>query len=524
MNRAIRPNSRTRDPGPVSGRTIYQPNDRQYGENMYDFVIRGASLFDGSGAPPRQSDVAVQGSFIAEVGAVSGATRRDIDAEGLALAPGFIDVHTHDDFAVLLHPEMAFKVLGGVTTCVVGNCGMGAAPWQAASLMARAFHPDQDVPRYEGYAGYFAHLSENPATPNVAALAGHGTIRLAVMGVDDREPTEAEMAAMKATLNEALDEGVIGLSTGLIYEPGRYARTEEIIELASEMSTRGGIYTTHMRDEGTGLVASVEEALRIGQEAGVDVQISHHKAAGRPSWGLVRESLELIEQAQSRGQTVFADQYPYTAGSTVLAAVLQNEMFGDSDDAPSTPADVVIASCSPHPEWEGRSLAELSEEFGCTGTEAAERILREAPTTTVITHMMNEDDVRTVMAHPSTMIGSDGIPTVGAKPHPRLSNTFARVLGHYARDEAVLPMAEAVRKMTGFAAETFGLDRRGYVREGNYADLVVFDPNTVKDRGTFDEPTLMPTGFHHVFVNGTEVVSGGQHTGSRPGLTLRRQG
>ncbi|MBG7604461.1 MAG: amidohydrolase family protein [Actinobacteria bacterium] len=288
------------------------------------------------------------------------------------------------------------------------------------------------------------------------------------------------------------------------------------------MSGRNGIYTTHMRDEGTGLVTSVEEALRIGREAGVNVQISHHKAAGRPSWGLVRESLELIEQAQLRGQTVFADQYPYTAGSTVLAAVLQNEMFGDRDDAPSTPADVVIASCSPHPEWEGRNLTELSDQFGCTGTEAAERVLREAPTTTVITHMMNEDDVRTVMTHASTMIGSDGIPTVGAKPHPRLSNTFARVLGHYARDEGVLSMAEAVRKMTGFAADTFKIDRRGYVREGSYADLVVFDPATVEDRGTFDEPTLMPAGFHHVFVNGTEVVSAGKHTGSRPGVALRR--
>jgi N-acyl-D-amino-acid deacylase len=330
------------------------------------------------------------------------------------------------------------------------------------------------------------------------------------------------MNAMKDLFNEALDNGATGLSTGLIYEPGRYARTEEIIELAAEMSGRNGIYTTHMRDEGTGLVTSVEEALRIGREAGVNVQISHHKAAGRPSWGLVRESLELIEQAQLRGQTVFADQYPYTAGSTVLAAVLQNEMFGDRDDAPSTPADVVIASCSPHPEWEGRNLAELSDQFGCTGTEAAERVLREAPTTTVITHMMNEDDVRTVMTHASTMIGSDGIPTVDAKPHPRLSNTFARVLSHYARDEGVLSMAEAVRKMTGFAADTLKLDRRGYVREGSYADLVVFDPATVEDRGTFDEPTLMPAGFHHVFVNGTEVVSAGKHTGSRPGVALRR--
>jgi len=488
---------------------------------MYDFVIRNAIVFDGTGSPPSGADVAVEGNRIAEVGAISGASKHDVDATGLAVAPGFIDVHTHDDFAALLYPDMAFKVLGGVTTCIVGNCGMGAAPWGAATLLARVFHPDGDVPEYEGYGGYLDHLSAHPAAVNVGALVGHGTIRLATMGTDDREPSSRDMVAMKSLLNEGLDAGAVGLSTGLIYEPGRYALTEEIIELATEMRGGTGVYATHMRDEGAGLVTSVEEALRIGREAGVGVQISHHKASGRPSWGLVRESLALVERAQRHGQVVFADQYPYTAGSTILSAVVHNEMFGDGDDAPGTPADVVVASCAPHPEWEGRSLADLSGEFGCSGMEAAERVLSVAPATTVIVHMMNEDDVRTVMAHASTMIGSDGIPTVGAKPHPRLSNTFARVLGHYARDEHVLSMEDAVRKMTGFAADTFGLDGRGYVRVGDHADLVVFDPATVDDRGTFDDPTLMPVGFHYVFVNGTEVVRDGEHTGARPGSALR---
>lgn len=490
-----------------------------------DTVIRDVTVYDGSGGAPFAADVGVEGDRIARVGDASGDADREIAGEGLALAPGFIDVHTHDDFAALIHRDMAFKALGGVTTCIVGNCGFGAAPFAQAALMARAFHPNDALPPYEGYAGYLAHLDAHPPGVNVGVLAGHGTIRLAAVKGGASVPEAGEMAEMKRLLCEGLEAGVLGLSTGLIYEPGRRAQTEEIIELATEMHGTGGLYATHMRDEGTGLLESVAEAIRIGEGAGVPVQISHHKATGRASWGLVTESLRLIERAQAAGMDVHADQYPYTAGSTVLGAVVQNLMVGEDSDRGSsvgTAADVVIASADGRAEWEGRSLEVLAREFGGTAKEAADRVLAAVPGATVILHGMSEDDVRTVLAHPSTMVGSDGIPTLEGKPHPRLYNTFARVLGHYARDLGVLSLEEAVRRMTGFSADKFGLTDRGYVREGYFADLVLFDAATVIDRGTFEDPNQYPDGIACVLVNGEEVARSGRSTGALPGRALRR--
>jgi N-acyl-D-amino-acid deacylase len=444
---------------------------------MFDTVIRNATLYDGSGGSPFGADVALEGDRIAVVGTVRGEARREITATGLALAPGFIDVHSHDDFAALIHRDMAFKALGGVTTCIVGNCGFGAAPRAEAATFARAFHPDDELPSYDGYGGYLAHL----------------------------------------------ESGVLGLSTGLIYEPGCHAGTGELIELASELHGTRGLYATHMRDEAARLVESVDEAIRIGEAAGVPVQISHHKAFGRPNWGLVSESLRRIERARAAGTRVHADQYPYTAGSTVLAAVVQTRMVSDRDEADVSPGDVVVASSQPHPEWEGRSLEELAGRFGCSAMEAADRVLGQAPGTTVVLHGLCEDDVQTVLRHPSTMIGSDGIPTLGGKPHPRLYNSFARVLGHYAREVGILSLPEAVRRMTGLAADTFGLDDRGYLREGSCADLVLFDADAIIDRGTFAEPNQYPDGIHQVFVNGVEVARGKRHSGALPGRALRRR-
>lgn len=486
----------------------------------HDIVFRGVTVFDGTGAPATTADVAVDGDRIADIGSVSGAAVRDVDAERLALAPGFIDVHTHDDFAAMLHPDMAFKSLGGVTTCVVGNCGMGAAPRAAASALSQAFHPGATLPEYEGFAGYFALLDEHPPGVNVAALAGHGTIRLDAMGTEPLEPTSEQMSRMKATLTEAVDAGVVGMSTGLIYEPGRHATTDELIELTSVLTGTGGVYATHMRDEGLGLLTSVEEALAIGRAADVPVQISHHKATGRAAWGLVERSLRLIEAARADGQVVHADQYPYTAGSTILSAAV-----GWLDDGGGVgPADLVVASCPPRTGWEGRSIEEIAGELGLAARAAADAVLAVDQNTTVIIHSMNEDDVRTVMAHDSTMIGSDGLPTLDAKPHPRLSNTFARVLGHYARDVGLFDMASAVHRMTGMAADAFGLVDRGHLREGAVADLVLFDPSTVLDRATFADPLVMPSGIVEVLVNGTVVASHGAHTGARPGRALRRAG
>ena len=496
--------------------------------NHFEILIRDAMIYDGTGAPGAVTDVAVQGERIARVGGVEGCTAtREIDAGGLALAPGFIDVHTHDDFAAIADPAMGFKSRGGVTTCIVGNCGFGVAPFDAAQQMLGKLTPGLTPPHYDGHAGYAAVLEANPTGVNIGVLAGHGTMRLAAMGREDREASDRDMAVMKAALHEALDAGVFGFSSGLSYEPGRYSNTEELVELAKQMSAAngitGGIYATHLRDQGAELLPSVDEAIAIGERAGVGVQISHHKASGRENWGSVRESLLHIEAAQGRGVRVYADQYPYTAGSTMLEAVLLLGVFTDSGpNSTLQPEEVVIASAPGHPQWEGQSMATLSTSLALAPRAAAELIAEQAPGTTAILHMISEDDVRTVMSHPSTMIGSDGIPALGGRPHPRLYNSFARVLGHYARDEPVFDLTTAVHRMTGFSAATFALVERGLIREGYFADLVLFDAQAIIDRGTFDDPNQYPTGIREVFVNGRSAVRADAVTNERAGKVLRR--
>jgi N-acyl-D-amino-acid deacylase len=494
-------------------------------EQRYDLIIRGASIYDGSGAPPSSGDLAVRGDRIVEVGETTGAAAREIDARGLAVAPGFIDVHSHDDFAIFVTPEMDFKTMQGVTTDVVGNCGLGAAPFGVSSRMFVSMGADAKTPTWDGYPGYFDAVDRNPPSLNVAVLAGHGTLRFAAMGNEKREPTESEMAAMRACLVEALDAGAVGLSTGLIYEPGRYARTEEIVALAREMAGGRGLYASHMRNEGAGLLDSVRETIHIGEAAGVPVQISHHKASGADNWGMVSESLKLIEQATARGMDVTADQYPYIAGSTILAAVVQNGALGGEARGVMgrVPAEKILFASTPrHPQYEGMTLRQLCDQWGMTELDAAQRILdEEGANAVVVTEMMNEEDVRTVMRHHSTMIGSDGI-AAGSRPHPRLYGTFPRVLGHYARDGGLMPLHEAIHRMTGFPATKFRLEGRGFLRAGSFADIVVFDQASIIDTATYQEPRRYPEGINHVFVNGVEVACDGRHTGARPGRALRR--
>ena len=492
----------------------------------YDLVIHGATLYDGTGAPGLKADLGVRGDRIAAIApaiAADGAAR--IDATGLALAPGFVDVHTHDDFAAVLVPELGFKVLGGVTTVVVGNCGMGAAPWHQACGYAAAFHPGQKLPAWDGYAGYLAYLDAEPPSCNVAALVGLGAVRAAVLGGEARAPDARELDAMRAIVREGVEAGCVGVSSGLIYEPGKYAQQDELAALAAEARANGGLYATHMRDEGLGLLDSVRESIEVGRRAGVPVQISHHKASGRNNWGRVRDSLRLIEEARARGVDVTADQYPYTAGSTSFAAVVQNGAF--RSDSPGglgqlSAAEVLIASAPKHPEWEGRRLDELARSWDVPAEQASERILAgEGEACFVVLFTMDEADIRTVLAHPTTMIGSDGVPA-GGKPHPRLYGCFARILGHYVREAPVLDLATAIHRMTGMPAAKFQLIDRGAVRSGAFADLVVFDPARIADIATYDDPRRFPTGIRAVYVNGTEVARDGRHTGARPGRACRR--
>ena len=492
----------------------------------YDLVLRGGVIHDGSGGDAFVADIAVTGDRIAAMGALEDAEATiEVDAAGRAVTPGFIDVHAHDDTAVLVDPDLRCKVLQGVTTTVVGNCGMGVAPHPVATQLFRTWSPGiEEHPPWSGYAGYLERLEERPPSLNVAVLVGHGTVRGAVMGTADRAPDRQELDQMRLLVREGIEAGAVGMSTGLIYEPGRYAMTEEIVTLAAEAASGGGIYTSHMRNEADRLLEAVAEAIRVGEEAGLPVQISHHKASGKSNWGKVAESLAMIDAARARGVPVTLDQYPYTAGSTTLSAVIQNGVLDDGAGGIGTvePSAIFVASAVGHPEWEGLDLVAIAELLAVSPRDAADAVVAATDgTALVVLHMMSEDDVRAVLRHPCTMIGSDGVPAPG-KQHPRLWGTFPRVLGRYARDDAVIPLEDAVRRMTSLPAETFGLVDRGVLREGAFADLVVFDPATIADIATYDDPARAPAGIDAVIVNGTVVARDGEHTGARPGRPLRR--
>jgi N-acyl-D-amino-acid deacylase len=495
-------------------------------DERFDLVIRDGTVYDGTGAPGARADVGVRDERIVAFGTIAARGTQEVDARGLAVAPGFIDVHSHDDYAVLLEPEMPFKVMQGVTSDVVGNCGSGVVPFETGLHRFRRLHPDADPTPWSGFTGYLERVDAVRPSCNVAVLIGQGSLRRGAMDVEQRPANVAELDRMKAWVREGVGAGAVGLSTGLIYEPSRYARTDEIVALARELGgPAGGLYATHMRNEADGLLDAVREAIRIGEEAGVPVQISHHKASGRRNWGRVRDSLRLIEEARARGLDVTADQYPYTAGSTSLAAVLQNGAF--RSDSPGglgqlEGGDVLVASAPKHPEWESRTIGTLASEWDVAAEAAAQRIVDvEGDACWVVVFTMDEHDVKTVMAHPTTMIGSDGVPS-GGKPHPRLYGCFARVLGRYVREEKVLDLATAIHRMTGMPAAKFQLLDRGVIRPGAFADLVVFDPARIDDVATYGEPRRAPSGIHAVYVNGAAVARDGRHTGARPGRALRR--
>jgi N-acyl-D-amino-acid deacylase len=389
----------------------------------YDVVIRGGAVYDGSGAPARVADVGVRGVRIVEVGTLAGRGVMDLDARGLVVAPGFIDVHSHDDFAVLLDPEDAVQGDAGGDHRHRRQLRLGVVPFEAGLARFRRFHPAANPEPWDGFAGYLARVDEARPSLNVAVLMGHGSLRRGAMGLAQRAPSAAEFDRMRTWVREGVAAGAMGLSTGLIYEPGCYAATEEIVGLARELGgPSGGLYATHMRNEADGLLDAIGEAIRVGEEAGVPVEISHHKVAGRRNWGRVGQSLRMMEDARGRGMDVTADQY--TAGSTSLAAVVQSGALRGNRSGglgELTAGDVLIASAPEHAEWEGSRLSVLADSWGLSAEAACERILAgEGEACFVVIFTMDEADVRLVMAHPTTMIGSDGVPCSTGKPHPRL--------------------------------------------------------------------------------------------------------
>jgi N-acyl-D-amino-acid deacylase len=493
--------------------------------SKFDLVIRHGLVVNGSGAPAFRADVAVSGDRIAAVGEVPEEGTRTIDASGLAVAPGFIDVHTHDDLALLRTPAVDFNVRQGVTTDIVGNCGVGAAPSSEAYLdfyrtvLGGVLGPVEAL-EWRTTEEFYQRVEEAGPSLNVASFVPHGTLRFLALSVERRSPTPAEMAAMKEMVAQGMEAGALGLSTGLIYPPGMFAATEELIELARVAGEHGGIYASHIRDESDGMLDAVAEALRIGEEGGLPVQISHHKAVFERNWGRVEQSLRLIEGARTRGLDVTVDVYPYTAGSTGLGALL---LLGRAEEL--TGEEILVVSVKHQHEYEGMTLAEIARRKDLSPREAALRLLEEEENAVVVVIFgMSEEDVQRVMRYEQAMFGSDGIPSPTGKPHPRLYGTFPRVLGRYVREQRLFSLEEAVRKMTSLPARKHGVRERGEVRPGYFADLCLFDQETVIDRATYEDPRQYPEGIPYVIVNGTLVVDGGVHTGARAGRVLRRRG
>jgi N-acyl-D-amino-acid deacylase len=432
----------------------------------------------------------------------------EIDVDGLALSPGFIDAHCHDDLPLLRAPLLEAKISQGVTTVVNGNCGFSLAPIPPGrgrppapldALTGNGRHV------FETFAQYFAALDAAPPSVNSVCLVGHSALRHAVMDDLDRGAGPGEIVAMRALLDAAMADGAIGLSTGLYYPPSHAAPTGEVIALAEVLAGWGGLYVTHMRDEADGVAESLRETFEIGRATGVPVIVSHHKCMGRANHGRSAETLALIDAARG-DQVVWLDAYPYVATSTFLQPGRVHEA-----------SRVLITRSETLPEAAGRDLADLAREFGCSLQAAAERL---APAGAIY-FQMDEADVTRILAYEHTMIGSDGI-VAEPHPHPRAWGTFPRVLGHYARDRGIFSLEEAVRKMTSLTAGRFGLRDRGVLRVGAHADLVLFDPDTVLDVADFEHPTQPAAGIRQVWTNGRCVWRDGRATGERPGRALRR--
>ena len=500
----------------------------------YDLLITNARIVDGSGNPWFRADVAIKDGRIARIGRLGSDTaNRTIDARGQILAPGFIDVHTHVE-SVYNSPAAENFVRMGVTTLVTGNCG--GSTTEVAEFLGR--------------------INKEPLAINLATLIGHGSVRRKAMGLDDRAPTPEELKQMESIVEQAMKDGAVGLSTGLIYVPGTYAKTDEVVALARVAAKYQGLYATHMRNEGDKVADAIRESIQIGEQAGLPVDISHFKISNKKLWGQSPMTLGLVREARARGLSVTVDQYAYTASSTSLDSRLPAWLrAGGLDESKKRLADqatrdrvfkemkdslkksgfkdysyAVVASYRPDKSFNGKSIAEITKQVKNKSdvTSQIEQILEmfEAGGASMVYHSMGEDDVKRIMQEPFTMIASDaGVRQLDdSVPHPRGYGNNARVLGRYVRELKLISLEDAIRKMTSLPAQTFGFRDRGLIREGLAADLVIFDENTIIDQATFDKPHQFPVGISYVIVNGTPVLENNQMTSARSGVALRGPG
>jgi dihydroorotase/N-acyl-D-amino-acid deacylase len=499
----------------------------------YDLILRNARIVDGTGSPWYRADLAVRDGVIAAIGPrLTGAARREIDVGGQVVSPGFIDLHSHAGGGIFTVPTADNYIRQGVTTLIAGPDGSSALPLRP----------------------WFDSLAALPKSINMGSMVGQGTVRSRVIGQVNRNPTPAELDSMRALVEQAMLDGALGLSTGLFYVPGTFTPTEEVIELAKVAARYGGFHKSHMRDEASRVRESVAETIRIGEEGGLPTQITHHKVIGKGYWGASVETLRMVDEARARGVDVTIDQYPYTASSTSIQAALlpawaleggmaaarerlarpeerarikaETARIIEVERGGGDPKNVVISNCSWDASMAGKTLADVARLRGMEPTienaaEAAMWITEQGGCQGVF-HAISEEDVTRIMRHPASMIASDGdIIVFGrAQPHPRSYGTFARVLSEYVREQGVITLEEAVRKMTSFPAQRARLIDRGVLRPGLKADIAVFDPARVRDLATFEQPHQYAEGFSYVLVNGELVVENGRVTQARPGQVL----
>ncbi len=471
-----------------------------------ELLISGGKVIDGSGAAAFDANVAVDSGRIVAIGELENCQPNvTVNVEGKYVAPGFIDAHTHDDRLLLSDPNMFPKITQGVTTVVTGNCGISLAPLTNVEPPAPLnLLGGSDWYRFDSTQAYVSELEQNPAAVNSVILVGHSTLRIGTMDRVDRPATAREVRKMERLVDSAMDAGCVGFSTGLEYPPAIASSEEEVIRLAQCVAKYDGIYTTHMRNESDHIDHSIDETVRVARDAGVRTVISHHKTCGKKNWGRTRETLAQIELAQQSVQLNF-DVYPYIASSTSLLP----QYLPHADR-------ILVTWSDAYPELTGVDLSEICDDWGVSAEQAIDML---APAGAIY-FQMNEADLQRVLTHPSAMIGSDGLPS-DRFPHPRLWGTFPRVIGHYARNLGLFSIEEAVAKMTGNTATTFGLVDRGFIREGMCADIVIFDPKTIIDKASFEAPVQAADGIESVYVNGSLIYYDNEWTGSRPGQVIK---
>jgi N-acyl-D-amino-acid deacylase len=524
---------------------------------MLDVIIRGGRVADGTGRALRRADVAIRDGTITTVGAIDGErARTTIDAKGLVVCPGFVDVHTHSDITILVNPKAESAVRQGVTTHVFPNCGMGLAPAIGHALRdvrerTKPFGIDVD---WRTVGDYYRRVEKARPSVNVVPMVAQGTVRMAVMGYSKDKPSRTQLAQMKAHVQEAMKSGARGMCSGLRYVPSGYASVDELVELAKVVNKHGGLYATHMRSEGDNgdWFAAIDEALAIGRGSGVRVQISHMKALGSEAWGKSAKALAVIKAAKKSGVDVMVDQYPYAAASSTLFLLFPQwsqeggvssfvERLADPEQKERIEAAfaktlamrgggsrMTISEYPPDGSLQGKTLAQVAELKGTSEFDTAVELLREAHgRVSMIFHVLEPADIARIFRQRFVMVASDGSAlapygklAADYYPHPRNYGCFPRVLGEFVRQKKLVRLEEAVRKMTSLPASRFGLEKRGLLKAGWHADVTVFDPRTVADRATFERPREYPAGIAYVFVNGSLVLERGEHTGKRAGRVL----